>query len=233
MSAIPKRINLEIFRETGGGPAAAPTNNSSNVSSDVRPGANTADLPDISKLHRGTPASAGLDLAPDTLVYLEAGQTPKAITTGIWGPLPKGTWGLLLGRSSWTMKGLNVHPGVINEDYTGEIKIIVTLKEGILHLQPKMPIAQLIIILRYETSNPSVKGKRGANGFGSTNICWTQLISADKPYITLQIQGRPLSGWDKYWSWCLCYRQATLAKVLAPYRFRGFYKGCRVRVPLK
>ena len=92
------------------------------------------------------------------------------------------------------MKGLNVHPGVINEDYTGEIKIIVTLKEGILHLQPKMPIAQLIIILRYETSNPSVKGKRGANGFGSTNICWTQLISADKPYITLQIQGRPLSG---------------------------------------
>lgn len=72
---------------------------------------------------------------------MEAGEPPKAITTGVWGPLPKGTWGLLLGRSSWTMKGLIVHPGVIDEDYMGEIKIIVTLKEGILQLQSHMPIA--------------------------------------------------------------------------------------------
>lgn len=85
------------------GLTAAPTNNSSHDPSDVRSRASTADLPGIDKLFRGTPASAGLDLVPDTPVYLEAGEPPKALTTGIWGPLLKGTWALFLGCSSWTM----------------------------------------------------------------------------------------------------------------------------------
>lgn len=38
---------------------------------------------------------------------------PQAIPTGIYGPLPPNTVGLLLSRSSWTMKGLQVFPGVI------------------------------------------------------------------------------------------------------------------------
>lgn len=99
------------------------------------------------------------------------------------------------------MKGLNVHPGVINEDHTGEIKITVTLKEGILHLQPKTPIAQLIIIPRYETSNPSVKGKRGANGFGSTNIYLLDSAYFSRQAIDNLTDTRsPLCRVDKYWS---------------------------------
>lgn len=126
------------------GLAAAPINNNSNDSSVTHIKANTSDLLGIDILYRGTSSSAGLDLAPYTPVYMEAGEPPKAITTGIWGQLPKGTWGLLLGRSSWTMKGLSVHPRVIDEDYTAEIKIMTTLREGVLALQPQVPIAQLI-----------------------------------------------------------------------------------------
>jgi hypothetical protein len=36
----------------------------------------------------------------------------QAIPTGVYGPLPAGSVGLFLGRSSLTMKGLLVSPGV-------------------------------------------------------------------------------------------------------------------------
>lgn len=49
---------------------------------------------------------------------------PQAIPTGILGSLPQGHFGLLLGRSGWTMNGLHVLPGVIDADCTGEIKIM-------------------------------------------------------------------------------------------------------------
>lgn len=48
----------------------------------------------------------------------------QALPTGVWGPLPAGTVGLILGRSSTTMRGISVAPGVIDEDYTGELKIM-------------------------------------------------------------------------------------------------------------
>jgi hypothetical protein len=41
---------------------------------------------------------------------------------GVYGPPPQGTVDLILGKSSTTIRGLQVYPGVINEDCTGEIK---------------------------------------------------------------------------------------------------------------
>lgn len=67
------------------------------------------------------------------------------------------------------MKGLIVHPGVIDEDYTGEIKMMVSLSSGVMALQPKIPIAQLILLPRVQTQNQSVKPQRGEQGFGSTD----------------------------------------------------------------
>lgn len=46
--------------------------------------------------------------------------------TGIFGPIPPGTVGLLLGRSSLTSKGITIHTGVIDSDYEGEIQIITS-----------------------------------------------------------------------------------------------------------
>lgn len=49
---------------------------------------------------------------------------PQALPIGAFGPLPKRTVGLILGRSSLTLKGFKVLPEVIDEDYTGESKIM-------------------------------------------------------------------------------------------------------------
>lgn len=122
---------------------------------------------------------------------LEGGYPPKIIDTGIWGPLPQGSMGLILGRSNWTLRGLIIHPGVIDEDYTGEIKLMASLKEGVLSLQPKIPVAQLVLIPRWVTNNPHVKSHRGDQGFGSTNAYWMKIISQDKPLLTLYV---PLGG---------------------------------------
>lgn len=45
--------------------------------------------------------------------------------TDFKGPLPENTVGLLLGRSSSALKGLQVVPGAIDPDYTGTVKVLV------------------------------------------------------------------------------------------------------------
>ena len=50
----------------------------------------------------------------------------QTLATGVFGPLPPGTAGLLLGRSSASLKEMLIHPGVIDSDYTREIKILAS-----------------------------------------------------------------------------------------------------------
>ena len=45
------------------------------------------------------------------------------IPVGIWGLLPKNTVGLMIGRHSLTIKGIQVHVG-ITEDFEGEIHVM-------------------------------------------------------------------------------------------------------------
>ena len=60
------------------------------------------------------------------------------IPTGYYGPIPPGTMGLILGRSSCTMRGLMVLTGVMDEDYEGEIHIMVNvMKMGNVYLQKR------------------------------------------------------------------------------------------------
>jgi dUTPase len=51
----------------------------------------------ISDLQRATPRSAGLELSPASRVLLTPEMGTAAIPTGIYGPLPAGSVGLLLG----------------------------------------------------------------------------------------------------------------------------------------
>lgn len=55
----------------------------------------------------------------------------QALPTGVYGPLPRGTMGLLLRRNSTTMQGILVAPGVIDADFEGEIKIMTHFPNGI------------------------------------------------------------------------------------------------------
>ena len=48
------------------------------------------------------------------------------ISTGVAGPLPEGIAGLVLGHSLLSLQGISVVPGVVESDYTGEIKVLVS-----------------------------------------------------------------------------------------------------------
>ena len=43
----------------------------------------------------------------------------QTLPTGVFGGLPAETWGLLLGRSIMIVKGLQIYPGVTDNDYEG------------------------------------------------------------------------------------------------------------------
>ena len=60
----------------------------------------------------------------------------QPISSDFRGPLPKDTVGLLLGRSSSALKGLMIHPGVIDSDYEGQVKIMCSAPRGIVAISP-------------------------------------------------------------------------------------------------
>lgn len=118
----------------------------------------------------------------------------QALPTGVYGPLPKGTVGILLGRSSTTMKGLLVAPGVIDSDYTGEIKVMAHSPGGITEVQTGHRIAQLVLLPLVKTGASRRKGTRGDQGFGSSDIYWLQAIGQERPELELTIQGKVFKG---------------------------------------
>ena len=67
----------------------------------------------------------------------------QVVGTDFKGPLGPGTVGLLLGRSSATLKGLRVHPAEIDPDYTGVVKIMVESPKGITAISLGDRIARL------------------------------------------------------------------------------------------
>ena len=92
---------------------------------------------------------------------------PQALGTGVYGPLPSGSMGLLLGHSSALMKGIRILPGVIDAD-PGEIKIMVSIERGVVVIPQGDRIAQLVLLPKFHTNNAVFKTSRGNQGFGST-----------------------------------------------------------------
>ena len=95
---------------------------------------------------RATAGSAGLDLSSTTRLVLTPQMGVQLIETDFKGSLQPGTVGLLLGRSSSALRGLRVHPGVIDPDYTGVVKVMVESPRGISAIFPGDQIAQLLLL---------------------------------------------------------------------------------------
>jgi dUTPase len=91
------------------GPAPAPSNSRGTHHSPGRTNRVT-----ITGLLCATPGSAGLDFSASTQYALTPEIGTQTIPTGVYGPLPEGTIGLILGKNSLTLKGLQIHPGVID-----------------------------------------------------------------------------------------------------------------------
>ena len=129
-------------------------------------------------LVRGTPGSAGLDLRavldePMTLPPGALVSVPTGIAIGLPSP---DTVGLVFARSGLAVKhgiGLSNGVGVIDSDYTGEIRVGLINQSAVPYdLHPGERIAQLVVmpICRPELVEADTleETERGAGGFGST-----------------------------------------------------------------
>jgi hypothetical protein len=110
--------------------------------------------------------------------------------------LPKNTVGLLLGRSSAAVKGLIIHPGVIDPDYEGEITIMDSSPRGLSAISPGDRIAQILLLPSHHASFPSRGLKRGNRGFSSTGNTgvWFSMTMEDRPMYKLEVHGVPIWG---------------------------------------
>jgi dUTP pyrophosphatase len=127
---------------------------------------------------RSTPGSAGMDLRAllDEPLLVSAGQrvsVPTGIAIGL--PSPE-TVGLVYARSGLAIKhglALSNGVGVIDSDYTGEIRVgLVNLSDEAYTIQPNERIAQLVVMPVYLPELVTVDSldetQRGSGGFGST-----------------------------------------------------------------
>jgi dUTP pyrophosphatase len=97
----------------------------------------------------------------------------KLISTGLSFTVPEGTYGQLAPRSGLSTMGVNVGAGIIDRDYTGEVKVLLfNHTPEKVYINEKDRIAQLII---KKIELPDVKEvdslestNRGNKGFGST-----------------------------------------------------------------
>jgi dUTPase len=139
----------------------------------------------ISTLYHATRGSAALDIPSSQNTYLQPALGRYKLHTGICGPLTEKTIGLVLGRSSMTMAGLTVFPGIIDSYYNGEILIMAQVDKP-LQILKDQSIAQLLIL-------PYVKGRTlntaRNGGFGSTgkNVYLKMLLDSNRPQIMLLI----------------------------------------------
>lgn len=126
-----------------------------------------------------TPFSAGMDLRADleesiTLHPLERMMIP----TGLFIELPPKTVGLVCPRSGLAAKhGISIvnAPGVVDEDYRGELKVIlINLSNEPFTINNGDRIAQLVITNYEQVSLELVDElhttERGSGGFGHTGI---------------------------------------------------------------
>lgn len=124
---------------------------------------------------RGSSGAAGYDLASSVSAVVGAGER-CVVPTGIAISLPPGTYGRVAPRSGLAARfGIDVLAGVIDEDYRGEISVIL-LNTGDAPLQVNQGdrIAQLIIE-RILTPAVAVVDAlddtaRGDGAFGSTGV---------------------------------------------------------------
>ena len=124
---------------------------------------------------RGSSGAAGYDLCSiDNATLYAGGQI--TVSTGIRIKLPPGTYGRVAPRSGLAVKyGIDVLAGVIDEDYRGEVKVIlINHGDKDFNINCFDRIAQLVV---EQIQSPEIKHvislddtDRGEGGFGSTGI---------------------------------------------------------------
>jgi len=116
--------------------------------------------------------AAGYDVYSVQEVTLEPNEY-KMVPTGIAMTVPDGTYGQLAPRSGLASKGVHVGAGVVDIDFTGEVKVLlINLSTIRVSFEKHERISQLIL---HKIEIPEVEEVtelgltiRGDHGFGST-----------------------------------------------------------------
>ena len=127
---------------------------------------------------RATSGAVGYDLfSTDNYVVLPGRRV--VVSTGISVTLPPGCYGRIAPRSGLAVKhGLDTLAGVIDPDYTGEVKVVLQNLDPIqpFVIRPGYRIAQLILeqcvtpeVCEVPSECTALTG-RGDAGFGSTGL---------------------------------------------------------------
>ena len=132
--------------------------------------------PDSKPPVRATDAAAGVDLYAHNGMLTLAPGAWAAIGSGIAIALPDGHVGLVCPRSGLASRhGLTVlnAPGVIDPDYTGEVKVLlINLGKDAVVIEKEMRIAQLLVVACAPLAMAEVddlsETARGSGGFGHT-----------------------------------------------------------------
>lgn len=123
--------------------------------------------------HYQTMKSSGLDLHSVEAANIMPGER-ALVGTGLRINLPEGTEGQIRPRSGLAAKfGITVlnTPGTIDEDYSGELKVILyNTSDSIFSIQKGDRIAQLVICPVIRLEELTLNNTREDNGFGSTGL---------------------------------------------------------------
>ena len=119
---------------------------------------------------RASKGSAGLDLYSNIDVDIDINSTKK-VNTGICVSLPENTYGSIRDKSSLAAKGILTLAGVIDNDNTGELIVIMTSLVKPIKIKKGQKIAHLIVS---NISYPEIKkvkclkkSERNDKGFGN------------------------------------------------------------------
>lgn len=121
---------------------------------------------------RAHDTDAGLDLRTPVDAYVRAGGS-TVIDTGVHIQLPPGTVGMLKSKSGLNIKDGIVSEGVIDEGYTGSIRVkLYNHGTEAKQFARGDKITQLVVLPvlypRVEQTEEIQGGPRGDNGYGST-----------------------------------------------------------------
>ena len=124
--------------------------------------------------HKAHATDAGFDLAIPAEQVLEP-HAQLMLDLEFALEIPPGWYGQVLGRSSVFRRGVNVHPGVIDADYRGSVRLLIRNDQPVAQrLQRGERLAQLMFLpvpavtLTESPFEALSETARGAGGIGST-----------------------------------------------------------------
>lgn len=123
---------------------------------------------------KGTKLAAGYDLySTDTITIPPLSRV--LINTGLSIKTPEGTYGRIAPRSGMSLNGIDVGGGVIDQDFTGPLKVIlINNNVDEFKIVEGMKVAQLICekicYAQTQIVDKLEQTERGSNGFGSTDV---------------------------------------------------------------